>query len=324
MSGTQALPGKRESIFMMDPLNLTIVGDDPQHAAYNPERLKTFAISETTLADYDEHGVLLPIIIRKEKQAPKLFTDGGHTFGRELPDGTWAVVFAGRGRVRHAVEKIKRGAKDFKVPVRIERGDDMFMRGVVLVENTHRRDSDPITLAREAFRYYVACGKNLSLTAEKCNVGEQAIRDWFSLLEASPKVLAAVQSGAIKSSPAVRLSKLARDEQEKGLAEMLATGNTSTASAEAQVKRSKAEAHNKANPTNPKPVPETNAPKKRLVREIAADYLPNTVQGNLLKDALLWALDGTRPPEVIRDALKQAKLDKRGVTSKTKQEASKS
>ncbi len=319
----------------MDPRDLTIVGNDATHPAYDPERLASFKLSEETLGDYAANGVLQDVIVRKEKQAPgDIYKRDGNVYGRQLPDGTWAVVFGGRGRVMHAFEMVKRGNADFKIPVRVERGDDLHMAGIVLSENAHRRDSDVLTKARQAFRFYQRAGKDIKLTAQRCNVGDQAIRDWFSLLEASPKLHAAFTAGKITASPLIRLSRLARDEQERALDEMLATGQTSTASAEAQVKIAKASRPDTAPaptvstptssgtngtthaPAAPKPaskprpaVPEGNAPKKRLVRAVT-DTLPNTIQGNLLRETLLWVLDGTRAPEPIREAVKAARANK--------------
>lgn len=207
----QAINAPRSNLFLVDPAVLTIVGldtkDGPEHALYDP-RIK-FPLDERLVKNIAVHGVIQAVNVRK--------------------DGEAIQVVEGRQRVRCAREAnkllAKEGKEPIRVPVKIERGQDHIMFGIMVSANEHRRDDTPLAKAQKLQRY-LAMGRTEEEAMVMFGVTLQTIKSWLVLLDLDPKVQKAVEEDKLSAHAASGLAKLPRAEQREKLTTLL----TSTAS----------------------------------------------------------------------------------------------
>lgn len=204
--GKQAIDAPRSNLFLVEPEDLTIVGldtdDGPEHPLYD-QRVK-LPLDMNMARNIAVHGVIQAINVRK--------------------DGDDVQVVEGRQRVRAAREanKIlaKEGKETIRVPVKLERGQDHTMFGIMVSANEHRHDDSTIAKAHKLARY-LAMGRTEEEAAVMFGVTMQTIKNWTVLLDLDSKVQKAVEDGKISAHSAAGLAKLSRPEQREKLDELL-------------------------------------------------------------------------------------------------------
>lgn len=195
------------------PEELTLV-TDKSHPLYD-ERIN-LPIEETMVANIMAFGVIEPVI--------------GYREGEKI------LIGDGRQRVKHTAEANKRLKKEGKEPIKIQvafrRGVGATQMGVMIAANTRAADDGPMVRAKKASRY-IEMGRTEEDAAIAMACSHQTIKNYLALLECCAKVQAAVESGKVPAMVAKKLHKLPVAEQEAALAEMLATGATKGARANA-------------------------------------------------------------------------------------------
>jgi len=196
---------------MMDPLSLTIIEDNPKHPLYDGFG-KGAGISEDMVLNIIEHGILQPIMGRR----------CGEKNGKPIIE-----VIAGRDRVRAARianERLKKsGMITIKVPVIFKRGDDKKLFGMMLSENTHRKELTPLYKAKQMQRY-LDLGATDADAMRDLKISTATVRNYKSLLETSTKVQQLVDAFQLSAEAAIELSKMPHAEQDKAVDEMVASG----------------------------------------------------------------------------------------------------
>jgi len=185
---------------------------EPEDLVLRDDARTKLPINDAFVRNIMKNGVIKPVVIAKE--------------------GDRAVVDDGKQRVRHALEANRRlreaGAQTILVPCIYRRGNDLMRLGVRISANEFSRPDEVIDKAA-----LVARALALGGTEEGCaldfGVDVATIRHWLRLLEADPKVTAAVSEGRISASAAVELSALPRDEQQKTLTALETAGGKVTA-----------------------------------------------------------------------------------------------
>lgn len=216
----QALDGKRLNAFAMDPADLTIIGldtkDGPEHPLYD-ERIH-LPIDEAMVANIRAFGVIEPITVRK--------------------NGPAVEVVAGRQRVRHARLASERNVAEGLGPILVPcqspmKATDIHAFGVMVSENTFRRDDDPMTRAKKASRM-MALGATEADVAKTFGISKAQVRNLLSLLDLAPKVQKAVEAEKVPFTAAIQLADLPREAQVAKLDEMIASGAVSVGEAKRQ------------------------------------------------------------------------------------------
>lgn len=176
--------------------------DDPEHILWS----KTARNSKPDPAfaeEIDERGVIEPVLVRA--------------------NGLNAEIIFGRRRLlalRLCNERrIERGDDIRALPALTFRGTDAELLELLMAENSHREDEDPIELARQANRLLQLRPKAKVALAANVSVATLDMR--LKLLDLSPKVQQRVRNREIAPTAAVGLVKLSFDEQEKQLDELL-------------------------------------------------------------------------------------------------------
>lgn len=202
----------RGTVFYLDPLppsrggQITYVGydteDDRDHILYS----KTARNNKPNVGmaqDIDELGVHTPAIVRK--------------------NGPTAEIIFGRRRllgIRLANEwRAERGDELRKLPCTKFQGTDAQLLELIISENAHREDEDPIERARQAMRLLQFRPK--SAVARAANVSVATLAHWERVLDASPKVQEAVREKALAWGAASELVDLPFEQQEKQLADLI-------------------------------------------------------------------------------------------------------
>jgi ParB family chromosome partitioning protein len=218
---------KRSDLLWFDPKRLVIV-DDPNHDLHDPYRIVERP-SDAFIANIAELGVEEPIVVRLNGKGK---------------DGSPIVeVVDGRQRVRAAREanKIlaKKGEVQIRVPAVTKKGDVKFMVKTMIALNEHRKEDSLLAKAKKAQRL-AGLGCDIEEIAMTFGVSVTSIRQWLTLLDCDDEIQKAVQAGTIAGSVAMKLAELPRADQKKALADMIASGATKGASAEAAVRRAQA------------------------------------------------------------------------------------
>lgn len=213
--GTRSDAGlHRTSIFHFDPDDLVIIGldtkDGPEHRLYD-ERIND-PITDQEIANIRTFGVRVPVLVQR--------------------DGNRWLVVDGRGRVRRAraAKQLQRkaGEEVLKVACVPQRGDDAMIFGVSRVANSCRTEDSPLRNAKNAQRM-IDMGKTQEEVAIAFGKSQSTVSTWLALLDLSPKVKAAVDSGKIAASAAAKLGKLSRKEQEESLGSLISNGHKPSA-----------------------------------------------------------------------------------------------
>jgi ParB family chromosome partitioning protein len=258
----------RTNVFNVDPSTLVIIGldtdDDKSHPLYDPRN--ELPMDEAMVFNIMRYGVIQTVSIKREGDSP--------------------VVVDGRQRVRCAREANKRleaeGKMPIKVTVKMKRGNEHELFGVMVSANEHRRQDGVLAKADKAGRM-LEMGADIKEVAIAFGVTEQAVRNWLALLDVSSNVRKAVETGTISPSAAAKLSTLSRDEQNEALVEMVESGETTTKAATTRVKRVK---------TGDKDA--VSAPGKRILKRIIdhvndLDEDENPLSEDFIR-ALRWAV----------------------------------
>lgn len=212
---------------MMDPRSITIVENDPKSPLYDGFGKGGVGIPEDMVLNIIEHGILQPIICRR----------AGEKDGKAIIE-----VIAGRDRVRAALlanERLEKSGKVLvKVPVIFKRGDDKKMFGMMLSENTHRKEVSPLYKARQMQRY-LDMGATEDEVMRDFRISTATVRNYKALLECTDKIQKLVDTRQLSAEAAIELSKLPRDEQDQKVDEMVANGATKGIKALEAVKEAK-------------------------------------------------------------------------------------
>lgn len=210
-----AVEAKRGTIFMMDPLDLTVIGIDTRdtdaHPLYDVDPIRHLQTDDHMVKSIEVYGV------RQTVDAVKR-------------EGKVAVV-SGRRRVLHArvanANLKKAGEAPVLVPVRIVDADDSQLLGLLSTENEIRMETTLLGKARLASKMRVA-GMETADIAIAFGVAPNTIRTWFTLLEADPKIHKAIEKGVISESAGAQFATLPPEKQvpalEKAIDEAKATG----------------------------------------------------------------------------------------------------
>jgi ParB family transcriptional regulator, chromosome partitioning protein len=187
-------------VMHFDPSSLTIV-TDAKHPLYDSRSDQP--LSDEFICNVDFHGILEPVLIRKNTETDAL------------------EVVAGRQRVRAAVEankrRKKRGDKLLLVPAIVKRGEDLSMMGVMASENEARVANTPLQRAGLMQRMLNrgATEKDIA-TSMACS--SATVKNHLALLEAPAAVRNAVQNGKVSAAVGYKLARLPAAEAKEKLA----------------------------------------------------------------------------------------------------------
>jgi ParB family chromosome partitioning protein len=191
--GNTALNERRRDMFLVSPEKLTLVADK-NNPLYDP-RVED-APGESMIANIAMHGVLEPIIVRK--------------------NGQNIEVVAGRGRTKAAMEVNRRltaeGKSPLLVPVLVKGGTDADLFGVMISENEIRR-GDALLVKGAKARKLLHLGYTVQQIAVTFGVSRQAVDQWLAAEELPEPNKQAVEAGEIKASAALQMARHAREEQ---------------------------------------------------------------------------------------------------------------
>lgn len=268
----------RQNIYLIDPTELTIVGIDSEDEGDLRDERIHLPVREALVKSIIKHGVLHPVLVRK--------------------NGSFSEVIDGRQRVRAARVANERlaeaGEEGIKVPVIIKRPEDLMGTSIATFLRT---EDDPLTKAKKASRY-IEKGHSEAEAAEIFDVTKAAIKNWLAMLDLSPKVQKAIESGKVAANTALELKDLTHEDQATKLSEMLANG-TATMGAAKAARSARAKG---------KEEPAFKGPPKSVLRKIVENpkftenLEPQSVQ------LLEWILGGKQPRiKGLQPALKEAK-----------------
>lgn len=251
MSGSQTFDAKRGTHFLLAPEEVVVIGLDtsngPEHPLWD-ERIK-MPLQEEMIVSIMRQGVHTPIRVRK--------------------NGDKAEVVAGRRRVIHAREANRRlreqGKPPVSIPALVDRGEDLEQAGRALEEN-ELRAGDPLMVKAQKAQRYLNMGGSIDDAAIHFGVSKTALQNWLALLDVDTSVKKAVAKGEISESAASKLARLSREEQKDALEQMVAEGKTTTAGAQAAVKKAKEKREDE-----PRAALST-APGKRLLKKLLKAY----------------------------------------------------
>jgi ParB-like chromosome segregation protein Spo0J len=222
MATNKGFDAKRSDTFVYDPDDLIIVGldtdDGAEHALW--DQRSALPVDEGMVLSILAEGVIVPVIIAKY-------------VGKDEASLGKAAVVDGRQRVRAAREakarQVKAGATvTVRVEAKARRADDKRLALAGIITNEIRQDDGMLVKAEKASRLR-AQGATIAEIAMAFGVSTKAIEQWFGLDEASAPVKKAVAAGIISPTAAAKIAKLdGRDAQEEALAEVVASGKTST------------------------------------------------------------------------------------------------
>lgn len=219
----------RTNLFSFDPEKLIIV-EDRNHPLYD-ERIH-LPLDEALVANIQHHGVIEPVILRKN------------------PESGLLEVVDGRQRVRCSREANKRNKKQgfepILVPAIVQRGEDSKMAGIMVSANELRTEDTPMNRARKMSKLK-DLGNDDDRLALLFGVSKQTVKNYLALLEVSSAVRNAVDSGKIPVSEAYKLAKLDAPQQKETIEKMLAAAATATGG-----KRRRRRAMSEASGTGPK------------------------------------------------------------------------
>ena len=192
----------RTNLLLFDPSKLTLV-TDPKHPLYDPRVERP--LSDEFIANINYHGVLEPVVLRKN------------------PENGDVEVVAGRQRVRAAIEankvRKKRGEPQIQVPGIIKRSEDLALMGIMASENEARVGTSPLERARLMQRM-LDRGSGTSDLEIQFACSAATVKNALALLEAPAAVKAAVEKGIITAANGYKLSKLEPAEAKKKLAQI--------------------------------------------------------------------------------------------------------
>lgn len=260
--GKSAIDAQRGNIFKLEPERLTLV-TDKGHPLYDP-RVEDDP-SESMIANIAMHGVLEPIIVRKNGEAIE--------------------VVAGRGRTKATLEANRRlvaeGKPPLLIPAIVRGGSDADLFGVLIAENEIRREDSMIHKGEKA-RKLLNMGYTIPQIAVTFGATRQAVDQWLAVDELPTQIKNAVESGEVSATAALQMSGHSREEQVRRFEDIKQRGEKPTVST---MKSAAASPENKA------------APRMRTRREIEqrkTEYEAHGIDGDSFMmgyaNALRWVL----------------------------------
>jgi ParB family transcriptional regulator, chromosome partitioning protein len=186
----------KTNILLFKPEDLRLVSKESE-SLFDPR--VTQELTEEFINNVDFHGILQPIIVRKN-------TETGHV-----------EVVAGRQRVRAAIEVNKRrkkrgdGNRLLRVPATIKRGDDLSMMAAMGSENEARVDNTPMQKAQFAQRM-LSRGATEGDIATVMMCSQATVKNLLGLLEAPKAVRSAVETGKISAAVGYKLARMPTEE----------------------------------------------------------------------------------------------------------------
>lgn len=214
-----AIPGaSRGTFFRVNPEQLKVVGKDTKHKSKAEHYLwdpRVNTIERPMVDNIKKRGVMQPIEVVK--------------------DGDDYLVVDGRRRTIHAriarKEMLADGAPELTVPVLIVRGSEDDLVGRMFSSNELRKDNSFREKAEIAMYLHQALGWTKKDIAIDMGCTTVAVDNYLAVSDLAKPVVQAMDEGKIKSSAAVKLASLSREEQAEQLKEMLTSGDTTTATA---------------------------------------------------------------------------------------------
>lgn len=208
-----AFEASRATLFLFDPEKLVLIGldtDGPEHPLYD-ERVH-LPVSPGMVANMKKLGkILLPVTVRK--------------------NGDRAEVVSGRQRVkaaRKANEELREEGKEpLRIPVTLERADDIRAFEMMISENENRVQDNWVTKARK-MQWYIDRGHTEEETAVIFGVTAQTVKIFLSMLDLDPQIQGYVTAGKISATAASALAELPREEQVTEAQKLLASGDKPT------------------------------------------------------------------------------------------------
>lgn len=212
--GKQAFDSAREQIWLLDPDELSICGIDTDDGLEHPLvnhrvlKMKVDGFDEAMVRSVMEHGVLEPIVVRK--------------------NGDHVEVVIGRNRTLATREANRRLRASGGEPICIRSmlrkdNEGKKLTGAIEAENNVRRGDDPLTKARNALRA-IDRGKSRKEVAVDFGVSVEVLDNLLKLPELSEKMQLAVEQGVITATAAATYSDLSHENQEKILDEAAKLG----------------------------------------------------------------------------------------------------
>jgi ParB family chromosome partitioning protein len=255
-----AIDAKRGTVFHIEPERLTLI-TDKEHPLYDP-RVENPA-DEAMIANIAMHGVIEPVIVRK--------------------NGDSIEVVAGRGRTKAALEAnirlIAEGKPPVLVPVILKGGSDADLFGISIAENEIRRGDDVLVKGEKA-RKLLNMGYTRQQIAVTFGVSRQSVDTWLAAEELPEPIKDAVKAGEVSPTAAMQLSGHSREEQVRRYDDIKQSGVKPTVAA----MRSAA-----ASPVN-RPVPRSKS-RGEIEEEITRRMKQgSTIENRFYVMALLWVL----------------------------------
>ncbi len=190
-----AIEAKRGNVFMLEPERLTLV-TDKNHPLYDP-RVEDDP-SENMIANVAMHGVLEPILVRK--------------------NGNAIEVIAGRGRTKAVLEANRRlraeGKPTLLIPAMVKGGSDKDLFGIVISENEIRREDSMINKGEKA-RKLLNMGHTVQEIAVIFGVTRQAVETWLTVEQLPDQIKGAVETGELSATAALQLAGAGRTREEQ-------------------------------------------------------------------------------------------------------------
>lgn len=248
------------ALLLYEPEKLTLV-NDPAHPLYD-ERVN-LPVDEALVRSIMRKGVMQPICAVRDSASGQV------------------LVAAGRQRTKAAIEANRRlaaeGRPTIRVPV-MPRSDTLAgAMEVSASENAIRRDETPLQRAGK-MRRMLEAGHDLAGVAEAFGCTPATVENTVLLLDAHPKVQAALADNAITASHASKLLRLKPEQQAEAVAKI-----TSAAAGKDGHERARAQRAEVAKATGDK------APAMRGKRELRA-ALEGRRTGGAVYATLLWVL----------------------------------
>jgi len=240
---------KRKDMWALDPDECIIIGHDTDHKeGTHPLRETDDRLNaplDETFIESIMGGIDTPIAIRRSVE------------------GVIEVIY-GRRRVLAAREANKRlleqGKTPILVPCVLRRIDDKDAVESMISENEQRKSDTPLAKAKKlqiAYKY----GHSDKSAAKAFGVSVTSIKNWKKMLELDPEVIHAVETDELKSSAAMDLAHLPKEEQVEQL-EALRAKKDETGANNITVKQTTALRRKK---TNSRAATPFTPPKKKLV-----------------------------------------------------------
>lgn len=202
MAGTQLIDGKRETIFLVDPKDVVIIGHDtedgPEHYLYD-ERV-TLPLDPAMVLNIAAIGVREPVYVTVEGR--------GDTKRVLCVDGRRRILHA-----RAANEKLaEQGEPLISVPVRAEKGMSEKEAMDVSVSLNEIRVQDPVMVKVAKAARMKARGHSQAEIARAFGVDPQTVWMWLRIDTLSDSVKKEI-GVTIGASSAARLADLSKEEQ---------------------------------------------------------------------------------------------------------------